>query len=229
MKEILAQWQQQLDKLNQRERLLVMLSVIAVVGFVLFQIMVEPFQADRQRLVLQAGDLQSKMAESLAQQQTLQALVSGVLQSPIMQRREQLKKSIAASEQQLNESVSVLISPATMAQVLEGVLSKNKNLQLLRLENLPVQPLFQTEAATAETASVDTKAKPETDSALFQHAFIIELRGDYPALREYLQELKKLPWQFYWDELNYQVEVYPQATIRIRVHTVSLAEEWIRV
>jgi len=72
-------------------------------------------------------------------------------------------------------------------------------------------------------------SKKAAADVLYQHAFIIELRGDYASLRNYLTELSALPWRFYWDELDYQVDAYPQATIKIKVHTVSLAEEWIRV
>ena len=41
--------------------------------------------------------------------------------------------------------------------------------------------------------------------------------------------LALLPWKFYWDELSYQVDEYPNATVSLRVRTVSMSEEWIGV
>jgi MSHA biogenesis protein MshJ len=238
MNEMLAQWQAKLDGMNTRERLLVMLSILAVIGFLLNFIAVEPFAKDRQRLKLQATDIGLKLHDALAQQQALQALLSGAQQSPLMKRKQQLEQSIQQREQELNESVNMLISPDAMAKVLEGVLSKQNGLQLVRLENLPVKPLITAgaEPATDNTSPASTQATvtqsaatKNSDAVLYEHAFVIELRGDYPALRAYVESLAKLPWRFYWDEMDYHVDVYPQAVIKIKVHTVSLAEEWIRV
>ena len=45
----------------------------------------------------------------------------------------------------------------------------------------------------------------------------------------YFDSLGKLPWQFYWDDLQYEVDQYPNAIITLEVHTISMSEELLGV
>ena len=49
------------------------------------------------------------------------------------------------------------------------------------------------------------------------------------ATLRYLQALEALPWRFFWDSVDYQVIAYPQSTVRLKLHTLSLSEDWIGV
>ena len=43
------------------------------------------------------------------------------------------------------------------------------------------------------------------------------------------QALEALPWRFFWDSVSYEVEDYPRSLVRLRLHTLSLSEDWIGV
>jgi MSHA biogenesis protein MshJ len=36
--------------------------------------------------------------------------------------------------------------------------------------------------------------------------------------------LERLPWRFYWQDLNYSVDHYPNAEVILRVYTLSSEE-----
>ena len=100
-----------------------------------------------------------------------------------------------------------------MAQLLEGVLSRQPGLELVRIRNLPPETL-----ATSE----------EEDAARFyRHGLEIEVTGSYNAALDYLDSIEALPWRLYWQILELEVIEYPQNRIRIEVSTLSLDEEWI--
>ena len=41
---------------------------------------------------------------------------------------------------------------------------------------------------------------------------------------QFLVALERLPWRFYWQDLNYSVDHYPNAEVILRVYTLSSEE-----
>ena len=90
------------------------------------------------------------------------------------------------------------------------------------------------EPVISPNASGTDKAAKPTDSgreqvAVYRHGVEIVFRGSYLATLDYLQSLQSLPWDFYWDGVQLQVEDYPKAQVRITVYTLSLKRGWIGV
>ena len=111
-----------------------------------------------------------------------------------------------------------------MARFLEQLLVQEPGLQLLRLKTLEAAPLIDAgEQGGASTANTDA------GTAVFRHAFEIAFSGGYLATLRYLKALEALPWKFVWDSVDYEVVAYPQSTVRLRLHTLSLSEDWIGV
>ena len=115
-----------------------------------------------------------------------------------------------------------LIKPAQMAKVLEAVLTRQTDLKLYRVANLPTEDLLTTKNAQGKSAK-------STKAGVYKHGLQIEFRGSYLSTLAYLKALNDLPWDFYWDELALNVQEYPESHITITVHTLSLEEGWIGV
>lgn len=64
---------------------------------------------------------------------------------------------------------------------------------------------------------------------IFRHGIEIEFYGDFNSTVSYLKAVEALPWRFYWDEVNYTVEEYPQALVKVVIYTLSLDRGWIDV
>ena len=93
---------------------------------------------------------------------------------------------------------------------------------MLRLQTLDVQPLLDRDRDEAIGVG-------EMQARLHSHGFALEFSGGYLATLNYLQALERLPWRFFWDSVSYEVEDYPRSLVRLRLHTLSLSEDWIGV
>ena len=65
------------------------------------------------------------------------------------------------------------------------------------------------------------------EAVIYVHPFQLQLKGSYQALYNYLQRIEQLHQGFFWDQLELNAEKYPEATIRVRVHTLSTEESWL--
>jgi len=137
------------------------------------------------------------------------------------QQLQQLKLIETRLDQQLKKTMHGLIKPSQMAKVLEAVLTRQTDLKLYRMANLP------TEDVLGIKSKKDEKIK--TRAGVYKHGLQIEFKGSYLSMLGYLKELDNLPWEFYWDQLELNVERYPHSHITIKVHTLSLDEGWIGV
>jgi MSHA biogenesis protein MshJ len=126
---------------------------------------------------------------------------------------ERIQERIELLNNQLGDYATELIDPAEMAEVLEGMLENQQQLRLSSMRNLGAEALTVTE---------------DPEKALFyKHGLEIELEGTYLACLDYLEAIEALPWRFYWQVLELNVEDFPNSRIRIEVSTLSMDEEWI--
>jgi MSHA biogenesis protein MshJ len=137
------------------------------------------------------------------------------------QQLEQLTLQERRLDEQLKKTMHGLIKPAQMAKVLEAVLTRQTDLKLYRVANLPTEDLL-----SVKNKQRDLKL---SRGGVYKHGLQIEFRGSYLSMLDYLKALDDLPWEFYWDKLVLNVQQYPQSHISITVHTLSLDEGWIGV
>lgn len=222
MKETLLQWQLKIDAMSQRERVL-LLAVGLVVSVMLIQIIfIDPVMADRELLSKQINQLKQQIETDKNEKILIAAQITAGVNRKKTQHRDQLKDQVAKLNEKIENSLVAMIPPRLMPEVLESMLSQSGELKLVSLENKPVVSVLE---------QVDEKISPGTSptQALYNHGFTLRLRGSYMATIQYFENLSKLPWRFHWDVLEYNVEQYPNATITLEVHTVSMSEEWIGV
>jgi MSHA biogenesis protein MshJ len=130
------------------------------------------------------------------------------------------KQQLEVTHQQLEAKLSGLVSPTKITTLLRNILLKSQDLQLLTLNNEPVEVMDLQPSSNNEP---DT----ETPTLLYLHATTIKLSGSYLQLHQYLEALENSPWGLFWDQLEYTVTDYPTAEIILRVHTVSTDKHWI--
>ena len=108
-----------------------------------------------------------------------------------------------------------LISPKEMTELLKNILDKHKSLNIINVENMKATPIF----------GLDDDKKVIKDAKIFQvykHGIELTVSGTFFQLRDFLEEAEKLPWKMLWEELEYTVNKYPMATIKIVIKTLSL-------
>lgn len=219
-----AKWRRLLEKfaaLNTRERMLILLAIFAV-AYQLADLVV----LDHQFQEIQ--QLNSAMAEDNAAivrlNTELNTLSRRVQDDPNQKLREQIRAArgeVDELQSRLQEVTGELISPQDMARFLEQLLVQESQLTMLRLQTLDVKPLL--------LGNTDATKSRIQQAALHRHGFAIEFSGTYMATLHYLEMLERLPWRFFWDSVSYEVLDYPKSIVRLKLHTLSLSEDWIGV
>ncbi|MCB1844602.1 MAG: hypothetical protein KDI09_16695 [Halioglobus sp.] len=201
-----------LDSLSVRERVLLLVTVLALTGTAWHLALMQPLlqQADKARQEIADTRSRIELANNSLQDQVLQL---AEIDSANQTRFALIKQRIDRLDKELAEYSGKLIDPGEMAFVLESVLKDQAGLRLKRIRNLGAEPL---------TADDQNNAV-----VLYRHGLEIEVEGSYLDCLAYLEQIEALPWRFYWQFLELDVVEYPRNRIRIEVSTLSLDEEWI--
>jgi MSHA biogenesis protein MshJ len=214
-----------------RERLLLMGGAAVVLHMAWSFLFWEPLLKQEQRL---RNELAGVQEESREIEQNLVELgqkfgidYNAKTESMI----EELLKEMEALESRSGELTALLVAPDEMARLLEQLLLDRGGLRLVKLENSVSEAANEESEApqSAEEQKVDAVVKPPLPTGIYKHGFVLELEGDFFSILEYLQALESQPRRFFWDAVEYDVGEYPQAKVRIRLHTLSLSEGWVGV
>lgn len=220
-----SQWQEKWDSFSKRERVLLLLTAVAIPVVVIYIWIIEPAVKTLQSVPPKITALDQDIK---GQKRVLDLLKSQEVEDPNIAAREelrQLRTQLSALNQEIRNATSNLVSPDQMLGLMKSVLTDNAGVKLVSARSLEVQTqqLDSSEPAEGETDEAETKPK----ALVYLHPFEIELEGTYQGLYDYLQTIEHLDAVFFWDELSYEVDEYPKAKVRIRVHTLSSEEGWL--
>lgn len=203
----------QLGRLQLRERLLLLITLVAVLGAAGYGLArisgLNQHQPEQQRI-------EQLRLEHQANISALGNLTSARDNPVVLQLSEHnaaLEAELAQLDARMANITEVLIPPQQMISVLRELLDRN-DLTLVRLALQPV-----TEVRPADVGQ----------SALYQHKLELTLTGTFDDLSAYLHALEALPWHLFWDRLSIETISYPQLRIRLDVHTLSDQEIWMNV
>ena len=208
------------DALNERERISIMLLSVVAIIIVFVEFMISPMNQQYDILDKQIVSLQSQTKQIQSQ---ILALKTKTNRDPDFQEKQKIKllnEQISNLDVHLKERMHGLIEPKQMAKVLEVVLTQNTDLKLQRVQSLGAEPLSPVKVKEGEEAE---------ELGIYRHGMQIEFKGSYLSTLNYLKALDELPWNFYWDVLELNVDEYPTSSIIITVHTLSFHEGWIGV
>lgn len=226
----LAERAARLDRFSPRERVVLTLCICVVLCYVLDLVAGSArgkHATWQQLLVTQQDALSQAKAE-------LEGLSTGRVPAGDPALREQLadigrqSESIDAS---LRASQQYLVPPETMSGLLQDLLRRNRLIQVLALQTLPVTPLLQPDAAPDEqSVAVADKPKPaRQDVGMFRHGVQLIVRGEYLNVLTVLQGLEKLPAQMYWGRLEMETLAGEQPVFSVWIYTLSLDRTWLQI
>ena len=210
-----AQWQawgQRIAVLSQRERVLILLTGLVLLGAAGIYGWLEGadtrLQQDRMALSAAERDLEIMELENLGKQARLK-------RDPNQGVRDQLAQveaDLARIDDELKAQTVDLIPAHEMPLVLEALLSRSANLHMLALSSLEPTPLM----------------AGEQKVNLYKHGIRLQLEGGYFDVYQYLKALEALPRHFDWKQFDYQVKAYPGAVVEMEIYTLSTSKEFIR-
>lgn len=210
-----AQWQAWADKLaalSQRERVLIMLTGVVLVGSIAtygwLDASVVRLEQDRLALSSAQRDLEIMDLENQGKQARLARDPDQNVRTQLAGVDEEIGKLDAALKAQTVD----LIQAHEMPEVLEALLSRSANLHMVALTSLAPEPLM----------------AGEQRINLFKHGIRLKLEGGYFDVYQYLKALEALPRHFYWKQFDYQVQEHPRAVVEMEIYTLSTSKEFIR-
>ncbi len=219
----LIRLQEKIDARVIRERGLIFLTALAFV-FMLWNFVVQS-SIDKKTQETRA-QLDQLATQRTTMQTQIAAATQSLLNDPDKQKKAQitqLQADISGLENQLQSVSQNLIKADQLPQALQEVLEKTSQLILLEVKTLPAKELQFVALSTANDAQ-PAPANEETSAGVFQHVVELRVSGSYSQVVQLLVALERLPWRFYWQDLNYSVDQYPNAEVILRVYTLSSEE-----
>lgn len=220
MRERLTQITAWIDGRALRERVLILVTgavmIVAVADLAVFGGM----RAAMERLSEQETGIRKSIAESSDQVGVLRDKLEQDPNADVRERIETLKDRMARVEGRLADQRRELIEPAEMVALLRGLVTEDEALELVSVRSHSPEVL---ERFAAEGSS---DAVP---GQVYRHGVSLVLTGRFPDAVGYLRAVEDLPWRLFWDGMDIEVTEYPRTRIRLRLHTLSLDEDWIGV
>jgi MSHA biogenesis protein MshJ len=225
----MEQWQKLAERfgaLKMRERVLVLVGVVAGVALVFDALAFQPKEARKKTLERQIAEARQKVKIAEALMQTKETV--GDSHAVKKSYRDALRVRLVEVNQNMVGLQQGMVPPERMARLLEDMLGRTRGLQLLSLRALPPKRFEPGGAAPASQAGAKPAPK-DPDRTIFQHSFELTLQGSYRDLHDYLAGIEKLPWQMFWNRISVQTEQYPRLRVTITVQTLSLTKAWLIV
>lgn len=199
--------------LSARERLLALLAAIIALTGLLDTIWLGP-----QRQTIR------ELTQQFEQHQSERNTMAEVLSGPVhavpdadTAERDDLRLRVARAEAALGPSARL----ARLSDVLRSLLAARSGLVLVSLKTLAPQEIAKAPAPRAPQNSPVGVASQAPAPALYQHGVEVTVRGTYPALLAYLENLQSQPKQIFWSKVQLDVQTYPQALLLLKLYTVS--------
>lgn len=198
--------QKRVNRLPLLGRVLTLLGsllVIFIVWFIFFQI---PLLREENNYLQRVKALEEQAITNETEAGNILSNVSGDKHS---QQRKELFEEANKTDQYLNILKGEIIPPQEMSSVLREVLDKVQGLKLIGFKIKPKRTL------------VNLGENSETKISLYEQDVEMRLSGTYFENLNYLNYLENLRWRFFWNDIEYTVNKYPQAQITIKLHTLG--------
>ena len=196
-------------KLAVRERILVAVTTAAALGYLWFLILGD---GQLTRLDSEQRGINTLKTRLIAEEQRHQDLLRSVAIDPHAALHKELAllaQRIEADRAKLDELLERFVLPQRMPALLQEFLQGDSRLKLEKVGNVAVQEI--------------------EDAGLYRHSMSVELSGEFFEVITYLEALEASGWAFNWRSIDYRVERYPKAYIRLEIETLSSERSWIGV
>lgn len=239
----LKQYSERFDKLQLRERRLILIAAIAGTLMLGFSLFIDPAQ---QASKAKRAMLTTQQTEISTLQQQLVGLREQARNPDAAMRRDiaDMQRDTAAIEADLRQFDALLVTPQQMPRMLQSMLARHRGLELVRLKTLAAAPLLQPVAMTPQAgntppqpnqAQVATAATTASDKPLpppggiYRHAIEVTVAGSYAELTAYAEELQRISPRPLWSGMQLKVVEYPRSELTFTLYTLSLDLPWLAV
>lgn len=211
---------ERIDVMTLRERALIFFSAMATLFFLANSLVLTPMFKHNQQQEQALGARLGQVTQLEEQMQIALNADKNDVDAEQNLRLKSLRDQLAQRDPAQAGANRNLVPPTEMVALVEQILSRNRVLQVIHVENLPSELLDAPATGSAPAASTQA-------SGIFRHGMQIELRGRYIDIVNYLRELEALPWKMYWGRFTLTAEDYPNSRMTLVIYTLSLRPGWM--
>lgn len=229
------QWQEGSEKflkLTTREQYLILLTGLVAVFFILFYLFIDDKMASNTNTSKKIVQLRSSNQILKISVLELQAALKRDPNEDTRKKITEYEAKLATIDTKLLTLTSDLMSPIQMRYALLDLLKLEKGVSLLSFELLGAKPLLSNPEPNPESSVSKAPTNVNDQSAglnLYRHGIKIKLSGRYFDLRDYLMQLEKLPWKFFWQDFNFTLKEYPNSELEIEMYSLGTKKEFVGV
>lgn len=226
------------ENISDRERKILLSTIVLVVFLIFYMVLIEPF-------ALQGNQYRDEYISLEESNASLEAKIEETLANKYKDPNIKYKKNLSQLEEQESEVdekilalTQALVEPRNMVFILESALKETKGIKLISLRNLPGENVYIDSPESGSEEGTLTKvediesveAKDEDyDAVIYRHALEIVVEANYKRMVEYLKRLDEMAWKVFWQELRYEVKRYPKGQLKIKIYTLSTSKEVLGV
>ncbi|MDP2827008.1 MAG: type II secretion system protein GspM [Sulfuricellaceae bacterium] len=239
-------WQMLSDRLNarnQREQMLISVTVLALVWTLVSTSLLDPLLARKKKITTGLTAQQEQLAALESQIQSIQTTGRPDPNIPTRVRMSALEQKLTQTQSALQALQENLVPSDKMAQLLQDVLEQQRGLKLVSLKTLPVSELLDgyepaktgralppgTPPNSAPVKAGSAGAAAPSGPVIYRHGVEISVSGNYANLLQYLTSMEELPWRVLWGKAEMHVETWPNATLTVTLYTLSMEKTWLSV
>ena len=214
MKQKLTHLGQQFDALSRRERVLIATAVLAVLGMLSY-LPLESIWKTHASISQQLKILEQENSISAQQIDLYQQRLALDPNLDYQQRLAIVEQQNQDLDSQLDEQMVAMVPADYMPELLSNLLGQVQGIKLIKFMSIAPIPLL----AVGEDKKLN----------LYSHGIRLSLEGDYFSVLRFVEAVEAMPDKLYWKRLDYNVAVYPLATIEIELYTLSINKDFISV
>lgn len=226
-----------IDARSARERALIFLVAAAMLIALINALLVAPLQAERTQLAKQMKQDEDKIAAIHTQINALVKASTGDVDAGKRAHLAKLQQEVAKSDEALRNLQKGLVLPDRMVNLLEDILRREGQLQLVSMKTLPVSGILDAVENKVKPAAVSAAIEKKAADLLavpgsplvYKHGVELVVKGGYADLLQYLTRLEGLSWQMFWGEVEFKVEEYPRSALTLTLYTLSLDKTWLSI
>lgn len=225
----LKQFEENINALSLRERAIVLLCVAVTTILAWTHFYAAPTLKTIDAKEQQLSDIQLQIVDLEAHNRVLENTQIINPNNQLIIDQGKMRSQLAELEMQIGSALNNFVSPTEMTSILKNFLDTKKNLSVLSAKNLPVQQIqFDREGKVVEKKNDTPEAAKENASTVFLHGLEVVFVANYFDTLEFVQTLEQINGLI-WQEMDYTVDEYPLAEVRLVINTLSNSKDWIGV
>lgn len=224
--------------LNTRIKGVVWSGVVAIIYFVIDTAIIQPLMDEYSEVTkqIELAKAETKILGMGILQLENKTGINTALSADEQVR--QLREKIAQLDREIENKANRFVDPDKMIHFVENILTETKNVQLVSLKKIPVEPIreqtrvqSQNNTKTTINKNISKTIGQEISKTypIYRHGIRFSVKGRYNDLLRYLDKLETTPWQITWSSAELQTDGYPYSELSIVIYTLSLDSTWMRI